>query len=251
MDMVQVTALSKRYRNVKAVQDLSFVVRGGEVYGLLGPNGAGKTTTLRMLATLLTPSSGTATVAGYDIRKQPLEVRRNLGIVNGGMQVYERLTGREVLEFFAGFYGVEGRLFQERLEWVVGLLEMDGVLDKLVREMSTGMRQKVVIARSILHQPPLLLLDEATAGLDVFARRALLDFVKQYRSLGKSLIYSTHVMSEAEEVCDRVGFLYGGKLVYEGPAGEAMAHGGGSLERAFIRRLEEAAGERMPQTLRS
>jgi sodium transport system ATP-binding protein len=157
------------------------------------------------------------------------------------MQVYERLTGREVLEFFAGFYGVEGRLLRERLEWVAKLLEMDGVLDKLVREMSTGMRQKVVIARAILHQPPVLLLDEATAGLDVFARRSLLDFVKQYRALGKSLIYSTHVMSEAEEVCDRVGFLYRGRLVYEGTTREALELGGGSLERAFIRRLEEVA----------
>lgn len=239
--MVEATGLSKNYKDFKAVENLSFRVGHGEVYGLLGPNGAGKTTTLRMLATLLAPSSGTATVAGYDIRKQPLEVRRHLGIVNGGMQVYERLTGREVLEFFAGFYGVEGRLFRERLEWVASLLEMDGVLDKPVREMSTGMRQKVVIARAILHQPPVLLLDEATAGLDVFARRSLLDFVKQYRALGQSLIYSTHVMSEAEEVCDRVGFLYGGRLVYEGPVSEAMSRGGGSLERAFIRRLEEVA----------
>lgn len=239
--MVEVTGLSKAYKDFKAVEGLSFRVGQGEVYGLLGPNGAGKTTTLRMLATLLTPSGGSATLAGYDIRKQPLEVRRNLGIVNGGMQVYERLTGREVLEFFAGFYGVEGRLLRERLEWVANLLEMDGVLDKLVREMSTGMRQKVVIARAILHQPPVLLLDEATAGLDVFARRSLLDFVKQYRALGKSLIYSTHVMSEAEEVCDRVGFLYRGRLVYEGTTREALELGGGSLERAFIRRLEEVA----------
>jgi len=220
---------------------LSFRVGAGEVYGLLGPNGAGKTTTLRMLATLLQPSEGTANVAGYDIRQQPLEVRRNLGIVNGGMQVYERLTGREVLRFFASFYGVEGRLFDHRLEWVTHLLRMDDVLDKLVREMSTGMRQKTVIARAILHQPPVLLLDEATAGLDVFARRALLDFVLEYKSLGKSLIYSTHVMSEAEEVCDRVGFINRGKLVYEGTKDDALRLGNGNLERAFIRRLEEAA----------
>ncbi len=239
--MVRTEGLTKDYKRSRAVDRLSFEVRPGEVYGLLGPNGAGKTTTLRMLATLLTPSSGTATVAGYDIRKQPLEVRRHLGIVNGGMQVYERLTGREVLEFFAGFYGVEGRWFRERLEWVASLLEMDGVLDKPVREMSSGMRQKVVIARAILHQPPVLLLDEATAGLDVLARRSLLDFVKQYRALGRSLIYSTHVMSEAEEVCDRVGFLYRGRLVYEGPVSEALSRGGGSLERAFIRLLEEVA----------
>ncbi|MER3480809.1 MAG: ABC transporter ATP-binding protein [Meiothermus sp.] len=239
--MVKTEGLTKDYKRSRAVDHLSFEVRPGEVYGLLGPNGAGKTTTLRMLATLLTPSSGTATVAGYDIRKDPLEVRRHLGIVNGGMQVYERLTGREVLEFFAGFYGVEGRRFRERLEWVAGLLEMDGLLDKPVREMSSGMRQKVVIARAILHQPPVLLLDEATAGLDVLARRSLLEFVKGYRALGQSLIYSTHVMSEAEEVCDRVGFLYGGRLVYEGPVSEALSRGGGSLERAFIRRLEEVA----------
>lgn len=239
--MVEAKGLSKTYKHTKAVDCLSFMVTAGGIYGLLGPNGAGKTTTLRMLATLLQPSAGTAVVAGHDIRKEPLEVRRNLGIVNGGMQVYERLTGREVLQFFASFYGVEGRLFRERLEWVSALLGMDAVLDKMVREMSTGMRQKTVIARAILHQPPVLLLDEATAGLDVFARRALLDFAVQYKGLGKALIYSTHVMSEAEEICDWVGFVSGGKLVYEGSREEALALGNGNLERAFIRRLEEAA----------
>lgn len=239
--MVQVENLSKSYKTFQAVKNLSFEVKAGEVYGLLGPNGAGKTTTLRMLATLLQPSSGSAKVAGFDVVAQPLEVRRNLGIVNGGMQVYEKLTGREVLAFFAGFYGVEGKLFEARLEWVVDLLEMKEVLDKLVKEMSTGMKQKTVIARAILHQPAVLLLDEATAGLDVFARRALLDFVRQYCSLGKSLIYSTHVMSEAEEACDRVGFMHEGQKVFEGSKDEAMKLGNGSLERAFIRRLEEVA----------
>lgn len=239
--MVEVENLSKTYKSFQAVRNLSFEVKAGEVYGLLGPNGAGKTTTLRMLATLLQPTSGTAKVAGFDIVKQPLEVRRNLGIVNGGMQVYEKLTGREVLEFFAGFYGVEGKLFEERLEWVVGLLEMEKVIERSVKEMSTGMKQKTVIARAILHQPAVLFLDEATAGLDVFARRALLDFVRQYCSLGKSLIYSTHVMSEAEEVCDRVSFLHGGQKVYEGSKEEALKMGNGNLERAFIKRLEEVA----------
>jgi len=239
--MVQSEGLTKNYKSFRAVDHLSFEVRPGEVYGLLGPNGAGKTTTLRMLATLLVPTGGTATVAGFDIRSQPLEVRRNLGIVNGGMQVYERLTGREVLEFFAGFYGIGGKVFEERLDWVVDLLHMEDAIGKLVKEMSTGMRQKTVIARAILHQPPVLLLDEATAGLDVFARRALLDFVKQYRDLGKTLIYSTHVMSEAEEVCDRVGFLYGGKLVYEGTTAEARMIGAGSLERAFVHKVQGVA----------
>jgi sodium transport system ATP-binding protein len=180
-------------------------------------------------------------VAGFDVGKEPLEVRRRLGLVNGGMRVYDRLTGREVLAFFASFYGLEGRAFKEALDWVVALLEMEETLEKKVLEMSTGMRQKVVIARAILHRPPVLLLDEATAGLDVFARRALLDFVKTYRDLGNTVLYSTHVMPEAEEVADRVGFLHQGRLVYEGSKEEALAMGEGSLERAFIRKVREAA----------
>jgi len=226
--MIEVKGLTKAYRSHLAVRELSFHVNPGEVYALLGPNGAGKTTTLRMLATLVKPTAGTARVAGFDVGRESLAVRQRLGLVNGGMRVYERLTGREVLAFFAGFYGLEGHAFRK-------------ALDKKVMEMSTGMQQKVVIARAILHRPPVLLLDEATAGLDVFARRALLDFVKAYRDLGNTLVYSTHVMAEAEEVADRVGFLHQGRLVYEGTKAEALALGEGSLERAFIRMVKGAA----------
>ena len=239
--VVLTEGLSKRYGPQVAVEGLSLRVGAGEVYALLGPNGAGKTTTLRMLSTLVRPTAGKAEVAGFDVRREPLEVRRRLGLVNGGMRVYERLTGREVLAFFASFYGLEGRAFKEALDWVVALLEMEDTLEKKVLEMSTGMRQKVVIARAILHRPPVLFLDEATAGLDVFARRALLDFVKAYRDLGNTILYSTHVMSEAEEVADRVGFLHQGRLVYEGSMEEALAMGEGSLEKAFIRKVKEAA----------
>lgn len=239
--MIEVAGLSKAYGRRVAVANLSFHVAPGEVYALLGPNGAGKTTTLRILSTLVRPTGGSARVAGFDVAQEPLEVRRRLGLVNGGMRVYDRLTGREVLAFFAGFYGLEGRSFQEALDWVVELLEMEETLERKVMEMSTGMRQKVVIARAILHRPPVLLLDEATAGLDVFARRALLDFVKAYRELGHAIVYSTHVMSEAEEVADRVGFLHGGRLVYEGGKEEALALGQGSLERAFVQAVRGAA----------
>ena len=239
--MVLTEGLSKRYGPQVAVEGLSLRVGAGEVYALLGPNGAGKTTTLRMLSTLVRPTAGRAEVAGFDVRREPLEVRRRLGLVNGGMRVYERLTGREVLAFFASFYGLEGRAFKEALDWVVALLEMEDTLEKKVLEMSTGMRQKVVIARAILHRPPVLFLDEATAGLDVFARWALLDFVKAYRDLGNTILYSTHVMSEAEEVADRVGFLHQGRLVYEGSMEEALPLGEGSLEKAFIRKVKEAA----------
>lgn len=239
--MIEVTGLTKAYGQRLAVRDLTFQVAPGEVYALLGPNGAGKTTTLRVLSTLIRPTQGRIRVAGFDVVQDPLEVRRRLGLVNGGMRVYDRLTGREVLRFFAGFYGLEGQAFQEALDWVADLLEMEETLERRVMEMSTGMRQKVVIARAILHRPPVLLLDEATAGLDVFARRALLDFVKAYRQLGNAIIYSTHVMSEAEEVADRVGFLHQGRLVYEGSKEEALALGEGSLEEAFVRRVKEAA----------
>lgn len=240
--MVEVSNLQKSYKAFQAVRGVSFTVPAGEVYGLLGPNGAGKTTTLRVLATLLRPTGGSAKVAGFDTVKESLEVRRNLGIVNGGMKVYDRLTGREVLDFFGGFYDLWGTKLKERIAWAADLLKMENaVLDKQVKDMSTGMQQKVVIARAIVHQPQVLLLDEATAGLDVFARRALLDFVVEYRNLGKTLIYSTHVMSEAEEVCDRVGFIHQGRLIYEGGRLEAMQGGGGNLERAFIRQIEAAA----------
>lgn len=239
--MIEVAGLTKAYGQRLAVRDLTFRVAPGEVYALLGPNGAGKTTTLRVLSTLIRPTQGRVRVAGFDVVQDPLEVRRRLGLVNGGMRVYDRLTGREVLRFFAGFYGLEGQAFQKALDWVAGLLEMEETLERRVMEMSTGMRQKVVIARAILHRPPVLLLDEATAGLDVFARRALLDFVKAYRQLGNAIIYSTHVMSEAEEVADRVGFLHQGRLVYEGSKEEALALGEGSLEQAFVRRVKEAA----------
>ena len=239
--MIEVAGLTKAYGQRLAVRDLTFQVSPGEVYALLGPNGAGKTTTLRILSTLIRPTKGRAKVAGFDVAREPLEVRRRLGLVNGGMRVYDRLTGREVLRFFAGFYGLEGQAFQEALDWVADLLEMEETLERRVMEMSTGMRQKVVIARAILHRPPVLLLDEATAGLDVFARRALLNFVKAYRQLGNAIIYSTHVMSEAEEVADRVSFLHQGRLVYEGSKEEALALGEGSLEEAFVRRVKEAA----------
>jgi sodium transport system ATP-binding protein len=239
--MIEAVNLQKTYRKFLAVKDISFTVRPGEVYGLLGPNGAGKTTTLRMLATLLKPTSGSAKVAGFDVVRDSLSVRRNLGIVNGGMRVYDKLTGYEVLDFFGSFYDLWGPRLKERIGWAAELLHIEpAVLNKQVKDMSTGMQQKIVIARAILHQPQVLLLDEATAGLDVFARRALLDFVRQYADLGKTLVYSTHVMSEAEEVCDRVGFIDQGVLVYEGLLQEALELGSGNLERAFIRRLEVA-----------
>jgi sodium transport system ATP-binding protein len=212
--MVNVQGLSKKYAGNKfAVENLSFEARDGEIYGLLGPNGAGKTTTLRMLATLLEPTSGSASVAGFDVRTQPEQVRRSIGVVNGGMGLYDRLTGREILEYFAGFYGMSKADTRSRTKELSDSLELGEVLDRRAGEFSTGMKQKIVIARAVIHSPPVLILDEATNGLDVVARRAVLEFARAYRTAGRVVLYSTHIMSEAEELCTRAAIIDHGKLI--------------------------------------
>lgn len=237
--MVEIQNFTKSYKKFDAVKDISISIAGGEVYGLLGPNGAGKTTTLRAIATLLKPTSGSISVAGFDTVKHPLEVRKNIGIVNGGMKVSDKHTGLEIMKFFGGFYDLSESELKSRIEWASDLLKIDsGILGKQIKDMSTGMQQKIVIARAILHQPKVLMLDEATAGLDVFARRALLDFVIQYRQMEKTVIYSTHVMAEADEVCSRVGFIYKGSMIFQGTREEAESHGNGNLERGFINVIE-------------
>jgi sodium transport system ATP-binding protein len=212
--MVNVQGLSKKYAGNKfAVENLSFEARDGEIYGLLGPNGAGKTTTLRMLATLLEPTSGSASVAGFDVRTQSEQVRRNIGVVNGGMGLYDRLTGREILEYFAGFYGMSKSDTRARTKELSDSLELGEVLDRRAGEFSTGMKQKIVIARAVIHSPPVLILDEATNGLDVVARRAVLEFARSYKTSGRVVLYSTHIMSEAEELCTRAAIIDHGKLI--------------------------------------
>ena len=214
--MLQVQNLSKRYgAKVLAVNNLSFQTFDGEIYGLLGPNGAGKTTTLRMIATLLEPSEGNISVAGFDVRTQAEQVRRNIGVVNGGMGLYDRLTGREILEYFAGFYGMGKLDIAKRIKELSAALEMNELLDRRASEYSTGMKQKIVIGRAVIHNPSVLILDEATNGLDVVARRAVLEFARAYKGAGKTVIYSTHIMSEAEELCERAAIIDHGKLIAE------------------------------------
>lgn len=240
--LVRMRGVTKRYDGTQALRGLDLDVAPGMAFGLLGPNGAGKTTTLRILATLIRPSSGEAWVNGHSVTGAPLAVRRSLGIVNGGMGLYERLSGREILHFFGRFYGLDDAELESRVRWLDGLLGLGEALDKRIEAMSSGMIQKIVVGRAILHRPPVLLLDEATQGLDVFARRALLDFVREYKAAGHTIIYSTHVLPEAEEVCDQVGFLHRGRLLFVGSVREAKErYATDSLERAFIRAAQEAA----------
>lgn len=233
--MLDIQNITKTYGRFTALGGVSLQAQGGEVFGLLGPNGAGKTTLLRILATLLSPTSGTATVAGHDVTRDPESVRRIIGVVNGGMGLPARLTGREVLRSFAGLYGLSREHTEARIAELDDRLELGRTLDTPAGEYSTGMKQKVVIARAVIHDPAVLILDEAASGLDIFARRTLLDFVTATRAPGRLTVYSTHVMSEAEEVCDRVAILHQGQLVRVGSIPAILQETGESnLERAFF-----------------
>lgn len=241
--MLTVDHLTKTYGTFTALQDISLSARDGEVFGLLGPNGAGKTTLLRTLATLLKPTSGTATVNGFDVQRQPEEVRRIIGVVNGGMGLPPRLTGREVLRSFAGLYEMTHEQTEARIAELDQRLELGRTLDTKAGEYSTGMKQKVVIARAVIQDPAVLILDEAASGLDIFARRTLLDFVQANRAPGRLTLYSTHVMSEAEEVCDRVAIIHEGKLLVLDTIPNILNQTGESnLERAFFALVRGVTG---------
>jgi sodium transport system ATP-binding protein len=239
--MIDVRNLTKSFGGVRAIHDVTFSVPAGEVFGLLGPNGAGKTTTLRILATLLRADRGTGTVAGLDIVGDAEAVRRTIGVVNGGMGLYDRLTGREILHYFGRLYDMERRAIDRRIAEVDDLLHLGDALTKQAGTFSTGMRQKVVIARAVLHDPRVIFFDEVTSGLDVMARRAVLDVVKAYPSSDRAVIYSTHVMGEVEELCDRAAVLYRGRLIAQGTVGELQAEAGvDGLERAFFTLVERS-----------
>ncbi|MDZ7800949.1 MAG: ATP-binding cassette domain-containing protein [Trueperaceae bacterium] len=246
--MVDCDGLGKRFGDVVAMEDVGFAVDAGEIFALLGPNGAGKTTTLRVLATLVRADVGTATVAGYDVARAPEEVRRRIGVVNGGMGLYDRLTGRETLHWFGALYGMRRNEVEAGIERLDAVLDLQHTLDRRCGDFSSGMKQKIVIARAVLHDPPVLFFDEATSGLDVLARRAVLDFARGYPGEGRAVVWSTHVMSEVEELCDRVGVLYRGRWIDEGTVAElrARADDAPDLERAFFRLVQRAGVAEAP-----
>ena len=223
--MIEVRDLSKWFRGaggerVVAVDAVRFTVRPGEVFGLLGPNGAGKTTTLRMLCTVLTPSAGTATVAGFDVVTQPGEVRRHVGFLSANTGVYERMTAWEMVEYYGRLHQVPPDVLYPRMEELFATLQMTAFRDVRGGQLSTGMKQKVSIARALVNDPPVLIFDEPTAGLDVLVQRAVLENVKRLRGRGKTIIFSTHIMREVEKLCDRVAVMAKGKVVVCGTLDE-------------------------------
>jgi sodium transport system ATP-binding protein len=236
--------LTKRFGSALAVDDLSFTVAPGEIYGLLGPNGAGKTTTLRVLAAILQPTAGRAELAGVDVARQPQTARRQLGFLTGTTGLYARLTGRELLRYFGRLHGMTNGAIAERTALLGRMLDLDpkAILDRRCEALSTGQRQRLSVARAVLHDPAVLILDEPTVGLDVLASRFLRDFVRGERDRGKAVIFSTHYLAEAELLCDRIGLLHQGRLLAEGSPAElrARADGATSLEEAFLRFVERS-----------
>ncbi|HTN75225.1 MAG TPA: ATP-binding cassette domain-containing protein [Pirellulaceae bacterium] len=238
--MIHVRELTKTYADLRrgqfvALAGLSFDAHPGQIYGLLGPNGAGKTTALRILSTVLRATSGEATVNGYDVLTQPDLVRHQIGFVSCNTAVYDRMTAWEMVEYFGRLYGLEEELLRERMEAIFARLKMQEIRDVLGAKMSTGMKQKVSIARAIVHDPPVLIFDEATAGLDVLVARALLTAVSELRDLGKCVIFSTHIMREVERLCDRIAIMHRGHILSEGSLGELREkHQQNDLEDLFF-----------------
>jgi sodium transport system ATP-binding protein len=219
--MIEVRNLSKRFRDkkrgeIRAVDDVSFRCQPGQVYGLLGANGAGKTTTLRILATILEPTDGTALICGFDIVEQPEKVRANVGFLSTATALYPRLTARELVQYFGRLNGLDNSILNKRVDAIFDRLDMNGFRDRRCDKLSTGMKQKTSIARTLVHDPPVMIFDEPTLGLDIMTARTITAFIRECRDLGKTVIFSTHIMSEVEKLCDVIGIIQDGKLLAEG-----------------------------------
>jgi sodium transport system ATP-binding protein len=238
--MIEAQQLSKVFSDkkrgeVRAVDSVSFHCAPGKIYGLLGANGAGKTTTLRMLATIFKPTSGTAQVAGFDVIRDAAKVRAHVGFLSTATALYGRLTAQEMVEYFGQLNGLEGEALRKSVDHLFEALEMNSYRDRRCEKLSTGMKQKVSIARTLVHDPSVMIFDEPTVGLDVMAARAIVNFIRQCRDRGKTVIFSTHVMSEVEKLCDQIGIIHGGKLLAEGTLAELRSRSGlTDLEDIFV-----------------
>ncbi len=242
--VIETLQLTKMFRDrkrgeVRAVDGISFRCEPGRIYGLLGANGAGKTTTLRLLATLLKPSSGTVCVAGCDAVREPEKIRARIGFLSTGTALYGRLTARETVEYFGRLHGVAEDLLRGRIRELFSTLGMGEFEDRRCDKLSSGMKQKVSIARTLVHDPPVMIFDEPTLGLDVMTARTIVQFIRDCRQQGKTVVVSTHVMSEAEKLCDRIGIIDRGRLLVDGTLAELRTqYGATDLEDIFVRVVE-------------
>lgn len=219
--MIEVQKLTKTFLQkdgslLYAVDNLSFAANDGEIVCLLGVNGAGKTTTMRILSTIFRPTSGIALINGFNILLQPQKVREHLGFLSGDTGLYNRLTGREFISYFGKLYGMSKPQIDTHIDEMAELLDMKDFLDKKIDFLSSGMKQKVSIVRSIIHDPPVMIFDEPTSGLDILTARNIVSFIRECKSRGKCVLFSTHIMREAERLADRIVLIHRGRLMAEG-----------------------------------
>jgi sodium transport system ATP-binding protein len=230
--------LVKRFDNINAVDGVSLAVGSGEVIGLLGPNGAGKTTTLRMLAGILSPTSGRIRVDNAELSTSPLEAKQRTGFLSGDTQLYQRMTPREVLRYFGRLYRMEETRLSHRVEQMVAELEMASFADRLCNTLSSGQKQRANIARAFLHEPDLLILDEPTAALDIVSGQFIIDAIQREKAMGRAILFSTHIMGEAEQLCDRILFIHYGRIIDEGSVEELEDRSGcDTLTDAFLHKI--------------
>ncbi len=248
--MIEVSGVSKTFhpgrfgpkQTVEAVRGVSLRCEPGRVFALLGPNGSGKTTLLRMIASLITPDEGRIDVAGFDTRRDGREVRRRLGFLANAAMPNTRLTAEETMDYFGGLHGMSARQVQQRRDILFERLDITGFARRPVGGLSAGMRQRVAVARTLLHDPEVVVLDEATAGLDVLAAGNLLAMVRECRQAGRTVLFSTHIMGEVTLLADDVGILHQGRLVFSGTLENLNANRvSASLEEEFVRLLEGRA----------
>src|SRR6188472_1653851 len=228
--MIEAFSLGKRFGALAAVDELSFTVGDGEIFGLLGPNGAGKTTTVRMIAGLIAPSAGRARINGLELGEQPQAIRALTGVLTESPGLHDKLTARHNLGYYGRLYGLRGGTLRRAVDRYLGVVGMSAEADRRVGSFSKGMRQKVAIARALLHEPEVLYLDEPTSALDPSAAKTIRDFVATLRELGRSIVVCTHNLDEAERLCDRIGILRGTLLRVDTPAG-LRRHGRGATVR--------------------
>jgi len=239
--MIEARSLSKRFQDkkrgeIRAVDNVSFTCQPGKIYGLLGANGAGKTTTLRMLATILEPTDGTAIVNGFDVVEHPEKVRANVGFLSTATALYPRLTAQEMVEYFGRLNGLDEATLKKRTDDIFTRLDMNSFSDRRCDKLSTGMKQKTSIARTLVHDPPVMIFDEPTTGLDVMTARTIIGFIADCRDRGKTVIFSTHIMSEVERLCDHIGIIHDGKLLEEGTlTGLRAKHSEHNLEEIIVK----------------
>lgn len=233
--MINVQGLSKSFGNVQAVKNVSFSAPDGQITGLLGPNGAGKSTTLRMLYTLLKPETGSAQIDGFDVREKPIEVQKRIGVLADARGLYPRLTSRENIRYYGKLHGLEGAALESQIDVLLTMLDMQPIADRKTEGFSTGEKLKVAIARTLVHNPQNILLDEPTNGLDVMSTRAMRQFILRLRDEGKCVLFTSHIMQEVAALCDQIVIISQGSVSAHGSPDELRKQTGKeNLEDAFV-----------------